>query len=1498
MKISNEGYNMLTKRQNDAFVKTTASAQALELKKIEQQKEQNRKRKGLSDTERAAREKELDVQAQATATAYYNSVIATDKNLAGSELSQFAANVMSYDTDLADEISNLRVKKSGKGYSKSQKQDLEEKYAELTGKSEEEIEELIKSKDISYSDIDEAVAASLVGQSKATQMKKITKAISKQDKENQDILKKMFAKDGKGLKKDDIDAVNKAVKSKGSLEEYLKDFEIHLDEDQLKGLEEALSNVTDAFRENGPLVTELKRWGLNDGEDGPIQKFITGQSYGAAYEFTQKFGQMIQEGRTTEDVNSLINQINKLTEGLAEEEDQNKVMEYLADTNWKSEEDIATTLNLLSQISGIDMTQIEDLGKSIDDLANATSENTVAQLQNQKWLAEGIKDRLLSGELDENRLTTEEKEELKKNIGAQDSDFRQIGLDEWMYKGDLYSKVVNLYTETTENQSESGQAAIDKYQYAVELSKVIENGVYKDDIDKIISGDFQLVDPNTAQPKEGAYYGTYADYLFQKGYSVDDENGVEYSEDDLVEKYNGEFYKEWQAAREIAEYNDQIMNSEQENFLYRDKTSYQKLETLYKEMAAALGLTPETGIASEGMFNQIQDWYKTIYKEKEGIETNAKNETQSQLNAVVGSLYQTTAELGYFEYGSKGLEELAGQYAEDYAEAIEDRLKATGGSVFLEKIEARLTELDKASGKFDTTVKALASDVAAVDWKTKQFAENMAGLAEDLARPDDTIEYGRALERAKSNVASYYGVDEEALEKIPEEFYKRLAEGDSTALQEMQDVIREYLLGAYDINEENFEGMVGKLTVDPHLNEQEWAKFQKDFGLNITTMADEGAKQLEKVLSLADIQISYTIDENGNIIGMSSTSLDRRKTYSNYHSPGSSSSKYENPYDKLHNALEEINDLLRERERLERRYQNLINRGTNSITDLQKARDNQLTNIEAEIALQKEVIQGRNEQIDELLSKNSRMQKYVQVEPLQNGERSIRIDWAEIEKVRSSSTGEKIDEFYDKLKEYLESIYEAEKTIADNQDAQYDLLQEGQDEYFDIEDQIKEAIIESYQKQIDELSSINDSISDTNSQLLDAMQEQLDEYRQNRDNQKTEEEISDKQRRLAYLQQDTSGANALEILQLQKEIDEAQEDYTDTLIDQKISDLQKQNDLAAEQRQRQIDIAQAQLEHYDKTGKVWEEVNKLLSSAIGPNGEILPDSKLMELLKEINNYEGLSELGRMKWLEGIETMMVQAFTWRKGEGVLPAFWEGKDIDFTTKDGKVISGRVQANGDVIGADGSTYENVKWQGGNSFITDENSYVKEEQAPVESNELLASQTSGLIRRGHQGEQVKAIQRALQGLKYNIGSSGVDGNFGPATERAVKQFQAEVGLPADGIVGSQTREKFKLKHYQTGGLADFTGPAWLDGTKSKPEYILNADQTKAFFSLVDVLSSLQTKPSQATEKTGDNTFDIDINVESIGSDYDVEQLAETVKRLINDDARYRNNNAINLMR
>jgi hypothetical protein len=49
-------------------------------------------------------------------------------------------------------------------------------------------------------------------------------------------------------------------------------------------------------------------------------------------------------------------------------------------------------------------------------------------------------------------------------------------------------------------------------------------------------------------------------------------------------------------------------------------------------------------------------------------------------------------------------------------------------------------------------------------------------------------------------------------------------------------------------------------------------------------------------------------------------------------------------------------------------------------------------------------------------------------------------------------------------------------------------------------------------------------------------------------------------------------------------------------------------------------------------------------------------------------------------------------------------------------------------------------------------------------------------------------------------------------------------------GDYDALTREQMRLKGYLRGGLADFTGPAWLDGTKSRPELVLNARDTQNF--------------------------------------------------------------------
>ena len=57
-----------------------------------------------------------------------------------------------------------------------------------------------------------------------------------------------------------------------------------------------------------------------------------------------------------------------------------------------------------------------------------------------------------------------------------------------------------------------------------------------------------------------------------------------------------------------------------------------------------------------------------------------------------------------------------------------------------------------------------------------------------------------------------------------------------------------------------------------------------------------------------------------------------------------------------------------------------------------------------------------------------------------------------------------------------------------------------------------------------------------------------------------------------------------------------------------------------------------------------------------------------------------------------------------------------------------------------------------------------------------------------------VALVQQRLYELGYDLGSLGVDGVFGPATDRAVRAFQGDCGLEADGIVGKMTLGELEL--------------------------------------------------------------------------------------------------------
>ena len=60
--------------------------------------------------------------------------------------------------------------------------------------------------------------------------------------------------------------------------------------------------------------------------------------------------------------------------------------------------------------------------------------------------------------------------------------------------------------------------------------------------------------------------------------------------------------------------------------------------------------------------------------------------------------------------------------------------------------------------------------------------------------------------------------------------------------------------------------------------------------------------------------------------------------------------------------------------------------------------------------------------------------------------------------------------------------------------------------------------------------------------------------------------------------------------------------------------------------------------------------------------------------------------------------------------------------------------------------------------------------------------------LRRGDSGSYVTLAQTELIQRGYDLGKWGADGKFGAQTEKAVKQFQKDNGLIADGVIGKKT--------------------------------------------------------------------------------------------------------------
>lgn len=612
----------------------------------------------------------------------------------------------------------------------------------------------------------------------------------------------------------------------------------------------------------------------------------------------------------------------------------------------------------------------------------------------------------------------------------------------------------------------------------------------------------------------------------------------------------------------------------------------------------------------------------------------------------------------------------------------------------------------------------------------------------------------------------------------------------------------------------------------------------------------------EKSLIVYNFEVSNT---HNYYVGRSQI-LAHNKGGSGSSGSGGKDNKWENPFDELFNLQEKINASIRERESLERKYQKLIKGTKTTVAEIRQNYTDQIMSLRKQIGLQKQLKTGRLKQIKDLSKQdfsyeNSKgktvtksfkkmgVTKYASFDP-DTG--AVTIDWKGLNKLTKSSKtankGAAAEEYINQLRELADSVNDINSTVGDLGQQIDDQNREALELYTSYEDRMRDALVTVREKQIDALESLSEAVDQASRKVIDRIQEQISLERQSRENEKTEEDLQKKQNRLAYLQRDTSNANATEILSLQKEIADAQESYEDHLIDQALERMTKDADVAAEQRASQIEIMRSQLQIAQETGAIWTEVYDLINGMTKSNGRIDLKSEGAEVLKEAEGYAGLSTVGKELWQQDTKA------------------------DFYGAQQGMAAGHMENAGDEIRNEKEITTALKKHIAATYLRN-----------------IGGKQGGWNKK----KMTQVFGETATGEIYSLINT-----YKKNPKKYKKTWAADKYT-------YKNQKGILYKKYASGGLADFTGPAWLDGTKSKPEIVLNSTDSKNLIILKDVLSSLLNGKNNIDNKNngGANYFDIDITAE-LKNDYDVDQLAARIKKQIQQDGQYRNVNTINFLR
>ena len=1440
-----------------------------------------------------------------------------------------------------DEVSNM---------GKSITDEMKQSYADITGQTIDSINAQIEDKSLSAETIKQTIATNKVTNELTSDMEELAKTLKYLEssaKKSADGLKKFNAVanvltyEGSGLTTEDIKTYSNVLieKDDGSTKNYaeLVDNEISDVEENIRKaigtdtydrliasgvkLETIYNNIYLGTEQLDTALSKFSDYIAGSNLPNSLETLVDSNNLTAQQ--VQDFGNILigvhGRGGNLQETAELIN--NLIYSSGLKGEDRNTSISLISTTDFSSKKSIEDTIEILREMGAVIddsvIIELENLAKSTRNLNFEELETKLSNLDNS---IKTITDKIENEEV----TFTKEEVDILKSQGINTDDFIRTGIDEFTYIGSMSSLLESLDTNVSNILGEMQSELSDKVANAEKIQKYIDNSEmteYKGEIytpeevlDFIINNEWDEKVFN----KNSEYLQKMANDL---GIVPEGEKAEDFNTAQLLNLIKTFLEENWGLEGKVAEDNITKFNNFKKN-----------------ERELAYSNTAPNEIGNIDYFNQflntVRDENGAIKKEYQDKDAfDAEFEAyQKALDAAIVSeaglyteLEKTTA--AFKKQGREIPENTLKQLLINTrnAQKAEDKLNDT----LNENIDA-FKNAEKGGAAYNKALEKITNAAKKVFGEeiTSDFIEKNRDLFIQLEKGGKIGENAfKQISRIVANdfLNSLNLADEQLLDI--QNIISQLDGLDFslTGTADCSDIFNQ--LNAVMGDAQKAAALLEKLGYEVSLEEDGIQWMQVGWNADIIDGIAYNAKPNMKPVPKYKVEVK---EKDGS--GTNNWNGGGSKGSGGGGGSGGSDSKpdtktWKNPYDQFYNTTEKINELLRDRNKLEREYDRLLSRNSTTVEQLNKNLEKQLKNLEDQIKSQKVLLSGKHRQL--INAKNATMevaegravsfqQKYQEAGGIGDISQyayydenlgQVVINWNKLEalQAKDAEQGEAVEAYISYLEGIAGDFEDAQDALSDIEDSITEIINQQLEERVDFIETMRDLLVEQYQKRIDELSSLNDTINDSNQKILDGISESIELERQIRDNTETEEDIADKEARLAYLRRDTSGANDLEIMQLEEELANMREGYSDTLIDQEIDRLARQNDEAAEARQRQIEIMQAQLDYWqssDYFNNLIESMDKNEATALWKelkDFEYKTEAEKIALMKEFNEFWNRGSAGSKELAAADSMYQGTQYTLTDAKGnTYTVSWNGTAWVGTDKNGNTFS---ISQSDIDGAnidDKTLTTSLDLTNGNPGGGGGEGGTGGSTQPTETYPYgKASETSGNIKQGAKGNAVKAIQYALNKLGFgNSGTSSVDGKFGPKTTEAVKAFQKAMDIKQDGIVGNRTREKFRAKQYLTGGLADYTGLAWLDGSKSKPELVLNAKDTENFIALKDILSDVLKGGLSRTKNSGDNYYDFHITIEEIANDYDVEKMIQKIKEEIHKDSIYRNVNSIHLLR